>query len=116
MAFSREIMPRDLSRHDRVGDMVSIGINLGSASSTEPVNIEDVLFSCSLDAIENEDFRVLSLLTTWLGVHFSAVNVDRLAHLIASSPVPKFRAYWASIAIWLQTDARFSKIKRLYAG
>lgn len=116
MAFNRKIMPRDLSQHDLVADMVSIGINLGSVSSAVPVNIEDVLFSSSLDAIENEDFRVLSLLTTWLGIHFAAVNVDRLAYLIASNPAPKFRAYWASIASWLQTDGRFLKIRRLYVG
>ena len=116
MAFSRQILPRELSPDNLVPSLVSIGVNLGSTPSKSPVNIEDVLFFSSLDAITNDDFRILSILTTWLEVHHLAVNVDRLQSLVASNPTPKFRAYWASVATWLSSDHRFAKIKHLYKG
>src|SRR3989338_2702862 len=116
MAFSRQMLPREFSRDNLVPSLVSIGLNLGSKPSKNPVNIEDVLFFSSLDSITNSDFRVLSILTTWLEVHHLVVNVDRLQSLVISNPTPKFRAYWASIANWLSSDHRFAKIKHLYKG
>ena len=116
MAFSRQVLPRDLPHEDLVSSMVSIGINLGSTPSSQPANIEDVLFFASLGAIEGEDFRILSVLTTWLGVHHSIINVDRLKTLVSSNSNQKFKAYWASIGTWLNSDHRFSKIAQLYKG
>jgi hypothetical protein len=60
--------------------------------------------------------RVLSVLTTWLGVHHAHVNVDRLVRLVSEHLSERVRAYWAAIASWVHKDRRFARLLALYDG
>jgi hypothetical protein len=62
------------------------------------------------------DLLVLSVLTTWLGVHHAHVNADRLVRLVAAHPAARVRAYWSAIATWLGKDRRFARLARAYGG
>lgn len=117
MAFSRKIMPREehLDQQKLNGDLVGIGMNFGT-NGTENPNIEDTILRASIEGLENDDLRVLSVLTTWLEVHFAALNVDRLTRIVAAHPGARVRAYWSSIARWLKADRRFAKMAHIYKG
>ncbi len=60
--------------------------------------------------MDDGDFRVLSVLTTWVGVHHAHVNADWLVRLVASHESMRVRAYWSGIAVWLGKDRRFARL------
>lgn len=62
---------------DRVERMVGIGMNFAAAAEAN-AEIESTLVHASALGMEEADLRVLAVLTTWLGVHHSYVNADRL--------------------------------------
>lgn len=49
---------------------------------------------------------------SWLGVHHSYVNADRLIRLARAESSERVRAYWAAIASWLAKDRRLARHSR----
>jgi hypothetical protein len=66
--------------------------------------------------MDRADLRVLSVLVTWLGVHGTRVNVDRLAKLIEAGGSKRVRAFWASVGRWRAKDRRYARLMRLHKG
>lgn len=95
--------------------MVSIGMNFAGERQTD-ADIESTLVHASAVGMDNDDFRVLSVMTTWLGVHHAHVNADRLVRIVSTHPSTRVRAYWAAIASWLAKDRRFARLMKLYDG
>ncbi len=116
MGFNRKLLPQEILPEQLNPSLVSIGINLASGPAQIDVNIENVLYFSSVEAIANDDYRLLSLITTWLGVHHRAVNLDRLVKLVGNCENQKFRAYWGSIGVWLGSDRRLLKLASQYHG
>jgi hypothetical protein len=117
MAFSRQLLPRSdgLDEKSLLSNFVGIGMNFAAKASKDP-NIEDTVLAASIEGLENDDLRVLSVLTTWIEVHSAAINVDRLVQIVLSHPSKRVKAYWASIAMWQIKDRRFTKMVRVYSG
>jgi hypothetical protein len=95
--------------------MVGIGMNF-SANPRVDADIESTLVHASELGMDAGDLRVLSLLTTWLGVHHPHVNADRLVRLVAAHPAERVRAYWSAVAAWLGKDRRFARLASAYDG
>ncbi|MBZ0271655.1 hypothetical protein K8I61_06440 [bacterium] len=115
MAFQRLTVPNIRSGDELTHAMVGIGM-LFAAKETRNPNVEDTILSASIEGMLRKDFRVLAILTTWLGVHHPAVNVDRLYRALRTQPHPRLYAYWSAIAKWLSADRRFARIENLYDG
>ncbi len=116
MSFSRHIMPATVPDDTELTEaLAGIGMNV-AAHSKDDANIEDTLYFASLDGLERNDLRALSLVTQWLGVHIRRVNADRITRLIALTDVDRMRAYWSAIAFWHIKDRRFSRLVSLYKG
>ncbi len=116
MAYSRHVQPAppldDAPLADR---LVGIGIGLAGRGVTDPI-IEDTLLDGSIAGMENDDLRVLALLTTWLEVHHPWVNADRLLRAAGTAEHARTRAYWAAVGEWLSGDRRFERLRRLHRG
>ena len=116
MAFRRTTTASELPSGDGLTRaMVGIGMAFAAEANID-ANIEDTLLAASLEGIERDDLRTLSLLTTWLDVHHPWVNVDRLTRAISSNESPRVLAFWAAVATWLRKDRRFARIARLHKG
>lgn len=111
MPFRRA--PAAASSHDALTAHL-VGIGMGFAAEGNPAaEIESTLVDASRAGMDDGDLRVLSVLTTWLGVHHARVNADLLVRMVASLASSRARAYWAAIATWLARDRRLA---RLVAG
>lgn len=116
MAFDREPgsapapTPAELTAR-----MVGIGMNFAAAAEAN-AEIESTLVHASALGMEHGDLRVLAVLTTWLGVHHSYVNADRLVRLVSAHPSERVRGYWAAIATWLKKDRRLVRLAAAYRG
>ncbi len=95
--------------------MAGIGMRFAAAPAPNP-NIEDTLLFASIEAMENQDLRVLAILVTWLGVHAPWVNADRLTKITASQESDRLRALWSALARWQQKDRRFARLARIYTS
>jgi hypothetical protein len=95
--------------------MVGIGMNFAAEPQVD-ADIETTLLHASELGMDEGELRVLSVLTTWLGVHHAHVNADRLVRLVGESPSLCVRAYWASVAAWLGKDRRFARLASGYDG
>lgn len=95
--------------------MAGIGMNLATKAEAE-ADIEGTLLQASVVGMEEGDFRVLAVLTTWLGVHHAHLNADRLVRLVGAEASERTRAYWAAVAWWLQKDRRLARLASSYAG
>lgn len=95
--------------------LVGIGFNLAAPGDPD-ADLEGTLVQASLAGLEGHDMRVLSLLTTWLGIHHAYLNVDRLVRLVKSQPSARVRAYWAATAKWLAKERRLARLATLYRG
>lgn len=114
MSFKRQIAPLETlagAALDRA--MSGIGMRLGAAA--EPyLAIEDVLLFASQLGMEESDFRVLSVLCTWIDLHGTRINVDRLTRLIEScAEEERTRAFWAAVGQWQHQDKRFVRLASL---
>lgn len=116
MAFSRTASSMASPSSDELTAwMAGIGLNF----ATEPradADIEATLVHASANGMVEGDLRVLSVLTTWLGVHHAHVNADRLVRLVVTHPEQRVRAYWSAVATWLGKDRRFARLARAYDG
>ena len=95
--------------------MVGIGMNLAAEPYVD-ADIESTLLHASEVGIVEGDLRVLSVLTTWMGVHHARVNADRLVRLVGEHPADRVRAYWSAVAVWLAKDRRLGRLVKLYRG
>lgn len=96
-------------------DMAGISLNLAVEPNAE-APIEETLVHASSAGMDEGDLRVLSVLTTWLGVHHGHVNADRLVRCVSEHPSPRVRAYWSAVARWLGKDRRFARLLALHEG
>ncbi|MGM0577130.1 MAG: hypothetical protein ACQEXJ_15500 [Myxococcota bacterium] len=96
-------------------DMVGVGMNFAAEANPE-ANIEDTLIHASELGMDEGDLRVLSVLTTWFGIHRAHVNADRLVRVVTRHPSERVRAYWAALAAWQSKDRRFARLIRDYDG
>ncbi len=116
MSFKRPASPEKPPTPEALtARMVGIGVSFGAEPDAE-ADIESTLVFASAAGMEEDDLRVLSVLTTWLGVHHARVNVDRLVRLLDEHPSARVRAYWAAVASWLRKDRRFVRLLALYDG
>lgn len=92
------------------GWMAGIGMNF--AASPDPLaDIEHTLLAASVRGMDDDDLRVLAVLTSWLGLHHAWVHVERLVREVQRHPSPLVRSYWAGIAHWLAADRRLARLK-----
>jgi len=116
MAFSRsrslEEMP---SPDDLTARLVGIGMNFAAKGQAD-ADVERTLVHASALGMEDGDLRVLSVLTTWLGVHHAHVNADRLVRMVREHPSARVHAYWSAVATWLAKDRRFARLVHAYSG
>ena len=113
MAFVRQLEPATVLQGTALTEaLVSIGMRF-SARKTRiaETNIEDALYFASLQGMDADDLRLLSVLTMWLEMHMEYVNVDRLTQLVTASPSKRVRAFWASVAQWHKTDSRLAALR-----
>jgi hypothetical protein len=116
MGFKRAIAPSVAPAGEVLtAAMVGIGLNFAAAAAKDP-NIEDTLIFASMEAMERDDLRVLSLLVTWFGVHCSWVNADRLTKLVLGLPPGRERALWSALARWQAKDSRLARLAKAYRG
>lgn len=116
MAFKRIRVPAaPLQGEALTSAMVGIGMNF-AARPAPNANIEDSLLAASMAGMEQEDFRVLAVLVTWMEVHSAWVNVDRLTHLVLEHPRVRVRLFWSGVALWLIKDRRFARLAKAYQG
>lgn len=107
-----EVMP---SPEVLTARMVAIGLAF-AATPERDADIEQTVVFASIVGMVEDDLRVLSVLTTWLETHHAHLNADRLVRLVSEQPSERVRAYWASVAQWLQMDRRFARLTALYVG
>lgn len=116
MAYRRANSPEQTpTPAELTARMVGIGMNF-AAKGQANADIENTLIYASIVGMEEGDLRVLSVLTTWLGVHHSHVNADRLVRLVGAQPSDRVSAFWAAIATWLKKDRRLARLASAYAG
>jgi hypothetical protein len=110
MAFSRATSPEPTpAPAELTARMVGIGMNLAAKAAAD-ADIESTLLHASVLGMDDGDLRVLAVLTTWLGVHHTHVNADRLVRLVRAHPSERVRAYWAAVATWLEKDRRLARL------
>lgn len=116
MGYKRAISPAELvSGETLTRAMAGIGMRLAAEPLPNPV-IEDTLLAASVEGMEKDDLRVLSILVTWLKVHHPRINADRLFRVVSADTNERVRAFWSAIAAWLRTDRRFARMAKLYQG
>jgi len=116
MAFSRQpLLDERPDAKTLTADMVGIGMNF-AATSNPDAKIEETLVRASALGMDEHDLRVLSVLTTWLGVHHDYLNADRLVRCVSEHPSQRVRAYWSTVAFWLGKDRRLARLRKLYDG
>ncbi len=116
MAFSRAATSEPTPTPDELtAHMVGIGMSF-AAKADAGADIERTLLHASALGMDEGDLRVLAVLTTWLGVHHTHVNADRLVRLVGGHPSERVRAYWAAIATWLKKDRRLARLAGAYEG
>ena len=116
MAYNRTVEATVLAEGARLtSDLAGIGMLFSVPESAEP-NIEDTLVAATVEGMEGDDLRVLAVTTTWLGVHGSRVNADRLLRAVALQESDRVRAYWAAVGAWLAKDRRLARLRSLHDG
>ena len=116
MSFSRAMVPETYpSREALTADMVGIGMLFAEHGSKNP-NIENTLVAASLEGVDGQDYRALSLLVDWLEIHGDRINADRLIHLVLNLKSERTRCFWAGVAQWLKKDRRLKKLQTAYRG
>lgn len=116
MAYKRVTAPCVLLRGD---DLTRAMAGIGMRFAVEPTqnpNIEDTLFAASIEGMEHDDLRILSVLVTWMQIHYPWINADRLTRAVSSEQSKRVRAFWTAIATWMKKDRRFARMAMLYSG
>jgi hypothetical protein len=79
-------------------------------------NIEDTILHASMIGMDGDDFRVLSVLCTWLDVHSRWINADRLVAIASAQRSKRVRVFWAAFGRWKASDRRFIRLHALHRG
>ncbi len=117
MAFRRRVSPAKLAEGvDLTNALVGIGMQLATRPKVTHPNLEDTLLAASIEGLERDDLRVLSILVTWISVHSAWINADRLVRAVTNQSSRRVRAFWASIGRWLEKDRRLARLKALHKG
>ncbi len=113
MAHKRSIQPAALATgNELTAAMIGIGMAFTGKAAKEP-NIEDTLLAAAYSGMEDDDLRVLSVLTTWFGVHAPYVIASRLVKIVEACDSKRVRAYFAALAQWQSNDHRFAPLAGL---
>ncbi|MBI4815909.1 MAG: hypothetical protein HY791_06620 [Deltaproteobacteria bacterium] len=116
MGFSRPTSPEPTPPPEELTARM-VGIGMSFAAEAEPdADIESTVLHASALGMDGGDLRVLAVLTTWLGVHHTHVNADRLVRVTGAHPSERVRAYWAAVATWLKKDRRLARLAAAYEG
>jgi hypothetical protein len=116
MAYSRARSPEPPpSAGVLTARMVGIGMNFAGIAEAD-ADLEGTLVHASSLGMDDHDFRVLAVLTTWFGIHHPHVNADRLVRLVTAHGSERARAYWAALAVWHVKDRRFARLAGRVAG
>ena len=116
MAYSRPVQPSAASEGAPLAArLVGIGVGLAARGVRDPI-VEDTLLAASIEGMEQDDLRVLALLTSWLEVHHPWVNADRLVRAVRAVDSVRTRTYWAAVGTWLGADRRFARLQGLHHG
>jgi len=116
MAFTRPpLLGERPDAKTLTAEMVGIGMNFAAPTNPD-AKIEETLVHASALGMDDHDLRVLSVLTTWLGVHHDYLNADRLVRCVSEHPSPRVRAYWSAVASWLGKDRRLARLRELHDG
>lgn len=116
MAFSRKASVVAAPPPDELtARMVGIGMNFAAEPRVD-ADIESTLLHASEVGMVEGDLRILSVLTTWMGVHHARVNADRLVRLVRDHAADRVRAYWSAVAAWLGKDRRLARLLKAYRG
>jgi hypothetical protein len=115
MAFRKSVAAPHPDPRTLTARLVGIGMNF-DAEPDPHAAIEDTVVHASEAGMVEDDLRVLSVLTTWLGTHHGHVDADRLVRLVSEHPSERVRAYWSAIAKWLAKDRRFARLVSSYDG
>ena len=101
-------------------DLRAIGFNLGAGKKSTDPNIEAVIISASIEAVNNKDNRIAGLLVDWISLHYLRINVDRLTKLVFSlsdSDYKFVKIFWcANAQRFFIKDQRFKRLSELYRG
>jgi hypothetical protein len=116
MGFRRQLAPALPLEGERLtAALVGIGMAFAAEEIANP-NIEDTLLAASIEGMERRDFRVLSVLMSWLEIHSAWVNADRLTVLVDQHASGRVRAFWSAVARWLGKDRRLARMAKAYEG
>ena len=115
MGFNRAAPAPRPSSDVLTARMAGIGMNFATKSDHN-ADIEATLVDASSLGMDDGDLRVLSVVTTWVGVHHTHVNADRLIRLVKLHESHRVHAYWAAISSWLAKDRRFAHHQDLPPG
>jgi len=116
MSFKRVYYPdRYATGLDLTKRCIAIGFRFAGHPTTQEPNIEETLVAASIAGVSG-DLRMLSLLTDWIDIHFSWINVDHLTTLVAANDDKRVQVFWTACAQWKKTDSRFQKLRNLSKG
>jgi hypothetical protein len=116
MAFSRTVSADAAPPADELtARLVGIGMTFAAEPRID-ADIESTLLHASEVGMVEGDLRVLSVLTTWMGVHHTRVNADRLVRLAGEHVADRVRAYWSAVGVWLGKDRRLARLMKAYRG
>ncbi len=117
MGYKRAIAPSDILQADA---LTSAMAGIGVAFAAEPnhaANIEDTLYFASLEGMDRDDLRTLSVLTMWLSVYSRWINADRLVRVLQSQECSeRVRCFWTAFSRWMEKDRRFARLAAFYKG
>jgi hypothetical protein len=115
MTFKRIISIQKYPKGEELTSKLNgIGFRL-SGKIEKNVNIEDCLIAACIEGMSG-DFRLLSLLTDWLFIHFKCINSDRLYRALMNLDNKKVRCYFHSVLRNFKKEFTPKKFLNLYRG
>lgn len=114
MPFKR-ILPGELdvlSPAQLDADMAGIGLNF-AVDPNPDADIELTLSRAARLGMEDEDLRVLGVLTMWWREHHPYVHADRLIRFVLPHRTARLDACWSALAQMTAQDRRFAKLEAL---
>jgi len=119
MGYKRIFYPKKIFEGDDLDSaFTAIGTAQGSEFNTINPNIEDTLFSGSLESVNRNNGRIASILVDWISAYHELINVDRLTSIITSLKDEEHKwvkVFWCANAQRLDKKyLRWKKLASLY--